>query len=186
MIRQWITNFKMIGPIECTALVTRIALRLGVLSGTPVPFIGMPRVLIDEAYFIQGHILKRGPNDSLTFFFPGYANQIPLPNPGFGLYNSESLTIPLVTQEESRHASVLGRSTGARRREHTCSSSSHSRHHHALATACYTTSGRRGPCGVHVRGYPWICTWLGPARLPAECEWHGLGECEQGPVGYTR
>ena len=119
MIRQWLMNFKMIGPIECTSLVTRIALRLGVLSGNPVPFIGMPRVLIDEAYLIQGHILKRVPNDSLTFFFSGYANQIPLPNPGFGLYNSESLTIPLVTQEESRRASVSGRSTrSAAKRAH--------------------------------------------------------------------
>ena len=60
MIRQWMTNFKMIGPIECTALVTRIALRLGVLSGNPVPFIGTPRVLIDEAYLIQGHT-QEGP-----------------------------------------------------------------------------------------------------------------------------
>jgi hypothetical protein len=42
MVRQWMMNFKIIGPIECTALVTRIALRLRVLSGNPVPFIGTP------------------------------------------------------------------------------------------------------------------------------------------------
>jgi hypothetical protein len=42
MIWQWMMNFKMIGPIECTSLVTRIALRLRVLSRNLVPFIGMP------------------------------------------------------------------------------------------------------------------------------------------------
>jgi hypothetical protein len=52
MIRQWVTDFKMIGPIECMALVTRIALRFGVLSGNPVPFIRTPQVLIDETYLI--------------------------------------------------------------------------------------------------------------------------------------
>jgi hypothetical protein len=37
MIRQWMMNFKMIGRIECTSLVFRIALRLRVLSGIPYP-----------------------------------------------------------------------------------------------------------------------------------------------------
>ena len=57
----------MMGPIECTSLVTRITSNMGILDGNPVPFIE-PRFMIDEAYLVQGHTLKKGPDDSLIFF----------------------------------------------------------------------------------------------------------------------
>ena len=65
--------------------------------------------MIDKAYLIQGHTLKKGPNDSLIFFSLSYANEIPLPNARYHLYNYHSLTMPLVPQEESRRhsASIL-------------------------------------------------------------------------------
>ena len=78
-----------------------------------------PLVMIDEAYLVQGHTLKKGPDDSLIFFSLGYANEIPLPNAGYHLYNCRSLTIPLVPQEESRRHSVSdlpGRVTRTRAR----------------------------------------------------------------------
>ena len=84
------------GPIEDTSLVTRIASNMGILDGNSVPFIEDERVLIDEVYLVQGHTLKNGPDDSLVFFSLGYANEIPLPNAGYHLYNYHSLTIPLV------------------------------------------------------------------------------------------
>jgi hypothetical protein len=86
MIQQWLMNFKMTGSIECTSLISRIITNLGVTQGPNVPYIANPRTLIDEAYLTQGHILKKGPDDSLVFFYPGYANQIQLPNPYFRLY----------------------------------------------------------------------------------------------------
>ena len=64
--------------------------------------------MIDEAYLVQGHTLKKGPDDSLIFFSLGYANEIPLPNVGYHLYNCRLLTIPLVPQEDSRRHSVSG------------------------------------------------------------------------------
>ena len=70
--KQWLTNFRMMGPIECTSLVTRIVSNIGILEGNPVPFIEDDRVLVDESYLVQGHILKKGPNDSLVFFSLGY------------------------------------------------------------------------------------------------------------------
>ena len=106
MVKQWLTNFRMTGPIECTSLVTRIASNMGILDGSSVSFIEEPRVMINEAYLVQGHTLKKGPEDSLIFFSLGYANEIPLPNAGYHLYNCRSLTIPLVPQEESRRHSV--------------------------------------------------------------------------------
>ena len=61
----------MMGPIECTSLITRIATHAGALEGNSSPFIEGDRVYIDESYLIQGHTLKKGPNDSLIFFFMG-------------------------------------------------------------------------------------------------------------------
>ena len=87
MVKQWLTNFQMTGPIECTSLVIRIASNMGILDGNPVPFIEEPRVMIDEAYLVQGHTLKKGTNDSLIFFSLSYANETPLPNMGYHLYN---------------------------------------------------------------------------------------------------
>lgn len=108
MVSQWLENFKMTGPIECTSLITRIALKIGALDGNAIPFIEEPRFLIDRSYLVQGHTLKNGSDGSLVFLFPGYTNEIPLPNPGFHLYNCQSLTIPLTTQEEARRSSVSG------------------------------------------------------------------------------
>ena len=101
-------NFRMTGPIECTSLVTRIASNMGILDGNSVPFIEDPRIMIDEAYLVQGHTLKKGPDDSLIFFSLSYANEIPLPIAGYNLYNCRSLTTPLVPQEESHMQSVSG------------------------------------------------------------------------------
>ena len=52
LVRQWLSNFKMTGPIECTFFVTRIVSNLGILDRNPVPFIEDDRVLIDEIYLI--------------------------------------------------------------------------------------------------------------------------------------
>ena len=96
LVKQWLSNFKMMDPIECTFLITRIATRIGALEGNFIPFIEGHCTYIDEAYLIQGHTLKKGPNDSLIFFYLGYTNEILLPNAEFHFYNCHSLTIPLV------------------------------------------------------------------------------------------
>ena len=48
--------------------------------------------MIDEAYLVQGHRLKKGPNDSLIFFSLGYSNEILMPNARYHLYNCRLLT----------------------------------------------------------------------------------------------
>ena len=82
MIAQWLENFKMTGPIECTSLITSIASKVGALDGVAIPYIQTPHSIINEAYLIQGHILMHDANQSLVFFFPSYTNEIMLPNPG--------------------------------------------------------------------------------------------------------
>jgi hypothetical protein len=81
---------------------------MGILDGNVIPFIEDRHVLIDESYLIYGHTLKKGLNDSLILFSLGYANEIPLPNMGYHLYNCQSLTVPLVPQEVARTHSVSG------------------------------------------------------------------------------
>ena len=79
LVRQWLSNFKMTGPVKCTSLITRIATRIGALEGNSIPFIEGDHAYIDEAYVIQGHTLKKGPNDSLIFFYLGFTNEIRCP-----------------------------------------------------------------------------------------------------------
>nr|AAL83339.1 Putative polyprotein [Oryza sativa Japonica Group]AAM08728.1 Putative polyprotein [Oryza sativa Japonica Group]AAP51917.1 hypothetical protein LOC_Os10g03180 [Oryza sativa Japonica Group] len=99
MIRQWLESIKFSAPVECTSLITWIAKGLGVVSDQ-IAFISAARPRIDEAYLVQGHILKHGVGGSLIYFFPGCKNEIPLPNAGYHLYNCHELTIPLQTKEE--------------------------------------------------------------------------------------
>ena len=108
LVKQWLFNFKMTGPIECTSLITRTTARIDVLEGNFIPFIEGDHAYIDKSYLIQGRTLKKGPDDSLIFFFMGYTNEILLPNADFHLYNCRSLTIPLVRREGGHRHSVSG------------------------------------------------------------------------------
>ena len=116
MVRQWLGNFRMVRPVECTSLVTRIATSLGVLNWAQITYISTPRPRIDLAYLVQGHTLKSAPDGSIIFFFAGYVNEIPLPNPGLHLYKSRGYTFELQPIEAPRRNSVLGRMTRSRSR----------------------------------------------------------------------
>nr|AAX95393.1 hypothetical protein [Oryza sativa Japonica Group]ABA93169.1 hypothetical protein LOC_Os11g22500 [Oryza sativa Japonica Group] len=117
------TKYKFSAPIECTSLITRIAKGLGVVSDQ-IAFISAARPCIDEAYLVQGHILKHGVDRSLIYFFPGCTNEILLPNAGYHLYNCRELTIPLQTIEESRTGGAYRETRNMTRNERESSSSS--------------------------------------------------------------
>ena len=38
MVKQWLSNFRMTAPIECTSLVTRIVSSMGILDGNDIHF----------------------------------------------------------------------------------------------------------------------------------------------------
>ena len=80
-------------------------------------YISTPCIDIEEHYLMQGHHLKYDDAGNAVFFFPGYTNEIPLPNPGHSLYKSSSLTFTLVEQEEARRSSVSRRGTRSRARD---------------------------------------------------------------------
>ena len=106
----------MSGPVECTSLVTRIATSLGMLNWAQFSFITTPRPSINLAYLVQGHTLKSAPDGSIMFFFPGYVNEIPLPNPGLRLYKCRGLTFELQPMEVPSRSSVSGRMSRSRSR----------------------------------------------------------------------
>ena len=122
MFKHWLETFKASTSISCMSLVTRIAANIGALDGQDVTYISTPCIDIDEHCLMQGHHLKYDNARNLVFFFLGYTNEIPLPNPGLSLYKSPSLTFTLVEQEEARRKSVSHRGTRSRARDDASSS----------------------------------------------------------------
>jgi hypothetical protein len=122
MFNHWLETIKASTAITCTSLVTRIAANIGALDGQDVTYISTSRIQIDKHFLMQGHHLKHDDAGNLVFYFLGYTNEIPLPNPGFSLYKSPSLTFTPVEQEEACRISVSRRSTRSRARDEAGSS----------------------------------------------------------------
>jgi hypothetical protein len=68
MIMQWSDNFKMFDPIECTSLITCIAVRVGAHHSNVVLYIQPECINLNEEFFIQGHFLI-----FLYFFYHDFA-----------------------------------------------------------------------------------------------------------------
>jgi hypothetical protein len=79
---------KISGPIECTSLVTRIAMNLGYSDlayiEEDVPVLGLD-------HFVHSHIMREELDHSLSVLYGRKA--IRLPNTGLRLYSCESLTL---------------------------------------------------------------------------------------------
>ena len=98
-IHQWLENFHLVGPVECTSLITRIAQGLGVLNWAKFSYIEAPCFFIDENYLVFGHTLKHVKDGSLIFSYPGYTNEIWLPNTDYHLYLTFELRPAEAVQE---------------------------------------------------------------------------------------
>jgi hypothetical protein len=95
---------KMSGPIECTSMVTRIAINLGCLEMANLAYIegGVP--VLGLGHFIHTHILHKEPDHSLSMLYGHKA--IRLPNLGLQLYSCESLTLQFDQMGESCHSFI--------------------------------------------------------------------------------
>jgi hypothetical protein len=83
---------KMSRPIECTCMVTRIAMNLGCPKMTNLAYIvggGVPVLGLD--HFVHAHILREEPDQSLSMLYG--CKVIRLPNSGLRLYSCESLIL---------------------------------------------------------------------------------------------
>jgi hypothetical protein len=81
---------KMSRPIECTSMVTRIAMKLGCPKMANLAYIEGD-VPILGLHFVHAHILREEPNHSLSMLYG--RKVIWLPNPGLRLYSCESITL---------------------------------------------------------------------------------------------
>jgi hypothetical protein len=81
----------MSGPIECTSMVTRIAINLGYPEMANLAYIegDVPDLGLD--HLVHAHILHDEPDHSLSMLYGCMA--IWLPNPSLQLYSCESLTL---------------------------------------------------------------------------------------------
>jgi hypothetical protein len=82
---------KMSGPIECTSMVTPIAMNLGYSEMANLTYIVGEVPILGLDHFVHAHILREELNHSLSILYGRKA--IRLPNPGLRLYSCESLTL---------------------------------------------------------------------------------------------
>jgi hypothetical protein len=82
---------KMSGSIECTSMVTRIAINLGCLKMANLTYIVGDVPILGLDHFVHVHILCEGTDHSLFMLYRHKA--IRLPNPGLRLYSYESPTL---------------------------------------------------------------------------------------------
>jgi hypothetical protein len=93
---------KMSGPIECTSMVTRIAVNLGCLVMANLAYNEGDVLDLRLDHFVHMHILHEEPNHSLSMLYGHKAIQ--LPNPGLRLYSYESLTLQFDQMGEACHS----------------------------------------------------------------------------------
>jgi hypothetical protein len=94
---------KMSRPIECTSMVTWIAI-LGCPRMANLAYIEEDAPDLGLDYFVHAHILREESNHSLSMLYGHKA--IRLPNPGLRLYSCESLTLQFDRMGEARHSFV--------------------------------------------------------------------------------
>ena len=82
MLAHWQKMISGKSPIDMTSLGTRIARYIGVMENAKVTFL-----LETEAFryevgleqFVQGHMMREGPRNSIFMCYPGCGREIELP-----------------------------------------------------------------------------------------------------------
>jgi hypothetical protein len=92
----------MSGPIECTSMVTRIAMNLGCPEMANLAYIEGDVAILGLDHFVQAHILHEEPDYSVSMLYG--RKVIRLPNPALRLYSCESLTLQFDRMGEACHS----------------------------------------------------------------------------------
>jgi hypothetical protein len=99
-IADYFTNVsKISGLIECTSLVTRIAMNLGY---SDLAYIEGDVHVLSLDHFVHAHILREEPDYSVCMLYG--CKVIRLPNPTLQLYSCESLALQFNWMGEARHS----------------------------------------------------------------------------------
>lgn len=106
MMYQWLDVFGPLkGAVECISLVTRLANRLDLMENSLVQNIPGGRIFLNFDYFRQAQILKRV-NGVIHMMYHGMITEIPLPNPGLGIYSVRNFLVGLQPLPTLRSAST--------------------------------------------------------------------------------
>jgi hypothetical protein len=95
------------GPIECTSLVTRIALNIGCPEMHKVDNIEGDLPIISISHFVHAHILREELDHSISMLYEGGNKVLLLPNQAYLLHSYDQLIMQLNTLENA-HCSILG------------------------------------------------------------------------------
>jgi hypothetical protein len=93
---------KMLGPIECTSMVTQIAMKLGCPKMANLAYIEGDVPILGLDHFVHTHILREEPNHYLSMLYG--RKVIRLPNMCLQLYSCESLTLQFDRKGEACHS----------------------------------------------------------------------------------
>ena len=88
MLGHWQKMISGKSPIDMTSLVTRIARYVGVMDNADVVFMLETEAFRYEVgleHFVQGHMMREGPGNSIFMCYPGYDREIELPCPRLSL-----------------------------------------------------------------------------------------------------
>jgi hypothetical protein len=95
---------KMLGPIVCTSMVTRIAMNLGCPEMAKLAYIEGDVPILGLDHFVHAHILRKEPDHSLSMLYGRKA--IRLPNLGPRLHSCEGLILQFDWMGEVRHSFI--------------------------------------------------------------------------------
>jgi hypothetical protein len=93
---------KMSGPIECTSMVTRIAMNLGCPKMANLAYNEGDVPILGIDHFVHTHILCEEPDHYLSILYG--RKVIRLPDQGLRLYSCESLTLQFDQMAEAHHS----------------------------------------------------------------------------------
>jgi hypothetical protein len=118
MLAHWQKMITGKNPIDITSLVMHIAAHVGALENVKVTYLPSTEVYqlqVGLEHFVQGHLMREGPGNSLFICYPGYDREIELPCPRLSLYSVKRLTLQMDKKEQARR-SVAGLITRGRAR----------------------------------------------------------------------
>jgi hypothetical protein len=94
-------------PINCTSLVTDIALNIGCSKMYKVTYIKGDVPIVGLSHFVHAHVLCEEPDHSISMLYEGGKKVLRLPNQAYLLRSCDQLIVQLNTLENARH-SILG------------------------------------------------------------------------------
>jgi hypothetical protein len=94
----------LVGPIECTSMVTQMALNLGCSEMALTSYIegDVPTLGLD--HFVHVHILCEEPNYSISLLYAGGSKALWLPDLTLALYSCHQLTLQLTWMGDAHHS----------------------------------------------------------------------------------